>query len=191
MINHFRFYEIYTAITLHFKSGSYDFWKYKGVINITEKSFQKSKEKYIFQKFADKCDSEEMAVGYCVSNIMSGNTYIRSFNMEEYKKWISYRDAVSYKFEEEWKIYLKERKGRDSLECLMELSCQKIISFEFIILLNHIMSGHIFNELDKKNNFLWEEMKEEIILYSPFIIKLWNIDKDIIKTLRKIILNNI
>ena len=191
MINHFKFYKIYSAVMAHFNAaGTYDFFKYNGEINRKESSFFVRKDKYLFQKIADKCENEEMAIGFCISNIVAENTYIRNFNMEEYKKWISYRDGLSYKFKEEFDIYLKEKKGRNLLECLPNLLLQKIISFEFMILLNYIMDGYVFKELDKKENFLWEEMKDLIILYYPFIIKLWKIDQNTKKELKKIILNN-
>lgn len=189
MISPFRFFEIYTAVVLHFTSDSYDFFKFGGKTKVNENSLLKRKDKYFFEKMAAKCTNEEMAIGMCVSNTVAGKKYIRNFDMNEYNKWTGYRDALSYRFKQDLEKYQNWKKNSHTVNprtLLIELLIMKELTPEFIILFNHIMKGHLYETLDKEPEFwIWEDQKKELLKYTPFILSLWNIDASLTEQLKK------
>lgn len=186
MITGFKFFEIYEAVNLHFKKD-YDYFKYGGEVRwITETAFLKRKDKYFFQNHASKLKEDNEAIGYCVSNFVAGKKYIRSFDRKTYNDWIEKYNRLEYTFYEELTKYLRLKKSHDGdkLLLLAELHHAGELSSEFLILFDYIMSGEIYKELDKKQDFLWQETKKNLVRYSPFLIFLWNIDRDVLNTLR-------
>jgi|ERR1035437_1417797 hypothetical protein len=176
-----KFFEVYTAVNLHFTTDRYDFFKYDGKTRVNETSFLKRKDKWFFEKMAAKCNNDEMAIGFCVSNIVAGKKYIRAYDMKVYHDWIAYRDSMSYKFKEELNKYLDRKKtATEPLILLLEMLYSKEVSYEFVILFNQTMRGELYSELDKTDNFLWLELKKELMQYQPFILKLWNIHPGVV-----------
>ena len=176
MINPVKFFAIYTAIDLHFK-GKYDYFKY-GPTKVSEASFEKRKDKVWFEKMAKKCADDEMAVGICVSNFISGAKYIINFKLEIYHKWVAYRDAANYKFKEQMNKYKSglQNKSENAQEILIGMYLSKELTLEFLILLNvYLGNDYLFNKLDGADNFLWQGIKKQVLAYVPFIINLWHI----------------
>lgn len=189
IISPFRFFEIYTAVVLHFTSDSYDFFKFGGKTKVNENSLLKRKDKYFFEKMAAKCTNEEMAIGMCVCNTIADKKYIRNYDMNEYHKWIAYRDALAYKFKEDLAKYQKWKNDPKTVNprtLLIELLIMKELSPEFIILFNHIMKGHLYKTLDKEPEFfIWEDQKIRLKKYEPFVLSLWHICPAIEEELKK------
>ena len=172
-----KFFEIYTGVTLHFAGGSYDFFKYEGRTNVTEKSFLKRKDKYFFERWKDKCPDEQTAWGLCVANNVVGAKYIRNYTIDNYKKWLSYNEALNYKFEQEFGTYLTAtQQARPKGDLLIDMVMSGELSKEFLILFNMIMNGEVYKQLDKLDSFVWEDLKTQLSLYEPFLKYLWNLD---------------
>ena len=179
MISPLRFFEIYTAVALHFTTDRYDYFKFGGKTKINENSLIKRKDKYFFEKMAAKCANEEMAVGVCVSNIIAEKKYIKAYDMNIYHKWIANRDSLCYKFKEELAKYQKWKTDPQTVNprtLLIELLIMKELSPEFIILFNHILGGHLYKTLDAEPDFfIWEDQKKQLEKYKPFVMALWSI----------------
>ena len=186
-----RFYEIYVAVGLHFKPGKYDYFQYNGTVkNCTAESFLKRKDKYFFQRIASKCSTENEAVGVCVSNMMAGKTYIRSYTMEEYHKWLSYNDALTYRYKAELKKYKEHISMRDTgsaIDTLVEMILSSQLTIEFLILFNQMLgNNYVYQKLDGSGNFLWNsELKTKVNSYQPFVLRLWDITPDKVTLLQK------
>ena len=182
-----RFFEIYTAVTIHFGGGKYDYFVHEGRTSVNANSFLKRKDKYLFENWKNKCPDENTAVGLCVSNNVIGNSYIRNYKMDVYTKWLGYRDALDYNFRKELTVYLeakRQEKNKETLDLLLDLVIVGTLSKEFLILFNMVMSGELFKQLDDHNSFIWQDMKSQIIHYEPFLKYLWNLEPRVIKNLK-------
>lgn len=178
MIGATRFFEIYSAVNLHF-TAKYDFFKYGGVTRVTETTLLKRNDRFVFEKWAGKVSNEEMAVGFCVANTVADKKYIRNFDMQTYIQWVAKRDSLYYNFKEEFEKFIEEKqKTKNGLDSLVQMGFSGGLSLEFIILLNDISKNFIFEELDKTDNFVWQELKQKLVKYQPFVHKLWNIDEE-------------
>ena len=182
-----RFYEIYTAVTVHF-SGSYDYFVSDGNINVTEKSFLARKDKYFFERWKSRCPDEDTAIGLCVANNVAGNKYIMKYTDVAYKEWMVKCDKLEYNFSEELDFYLEAKKVsvEPPLELLVNMVLAERLSREFLIIFNIVTDGMVYDELDKTNNFIWEDMKKHQLKYAPFLKRLWNIHPGIIVKLKAI-----
>jgi hypothetical protein len=192
MIDGYEFFEVYTAVNLHFTSKSYDYFRYNGDTSISEKSYLKRRDKYFFENHAARL-KEISPIAYCVSNFASGKKYIKDFDVKTYQNWMEKFNRMGYTFKEEMINYLRAKKNYkgDKLDLLVDLLHANAVSPEFVILFNTIMGGEIFKELDTHvNNFLWHShVKNNLTRYAPFIIYLWNIDKSKLDLLRSAAFN--
>ena len=175
MISPLRFFEIYNACVLHFKEGSsYDFFKYGGKTKVTQDTLLKRKDKYHFEKWAKKIANEDEAVGVIVSNTIKGQSYIIQYDWDNYLGWISYRDAVFYRFQEDLCKYSGKNKIVDPVQ---ECFSGSTYPYNYMVIMNHVTNGFLFNHFSKKytNDILWEDLQRKLLTYSPFVIKYWDI----------------
>src|ERR1035437_1987697 len=184
-----KFYEIHTAVNVHFGGKNYDYFKYEGRTSVSETSFLKLKDKHFYERWKAKCPDEETALGLCVSNNVAGNTYIMKYSGAVYKEWMVKADKLEYNFSDELDKYLAAKKtsgGEPPLELLVNMVLSEQLSREFLILFNIVMDGLIYSELDKTTNFVWEDLKTQQLKYAPFLKILWNIHPGIIIKLKNI-----
>lgn len=160
--------------------GKYDFFKYGGVTKVTETTLLRRNDRFTFEKWAGKLSNEEMAIGFCVANIIADKKYVRSFDMATYTQWITKRDSLYYTFKEELEKFLEEKKkSGNGLDTIVQMGFSGGLSLEFIILFNDLSKNFIYEELDKQDNFLWQELKTKLVKYQPFVYRLWNINPEI------------
>lgn len=194
MISPLKFFEYYTAISLHFSNkGSYDFFKYGGKTRVTSDTFLKRKDKYFFERCASKMSNDEHAICYILSNIMQEKKYIRNFDEKSFDKWVMYRDGLFYVFKKELNI-LNDRivqTGVSRRTAITEMCINDEISKEFVILFNFTLSGKLFEEYNKKDDFLWNELFNNLKKIEPFIITYWNLDQNKKDFLKSILLESL
>ncbi len=190
----FDFWKIYKAVHLHFIGGSYDYFKYGGRTKLTEDHFNGFKDKYIFSKLAKKFNSDNDATMYIASNFFEDpKLYIRSFDQDLYIKWQKYSASLYYDFANEFKqnkwVLLPNR----IIEHLEANYGQSRFPFELFILTNAVLDNSLIEKLNKEygSHVIWEDIGKKIELVKPFIINCWNIDKEKLKGLKRIIGENI
>ena len=184
MLSPFRFYELYNAMSLHFKPNtSYDFFKYDGKTRVTENSFLAAKGKYFYEKNARKLHNEPAAIAYLASNFAEGCKWVGDLKQEPYDKFISYRDALYYKFEQDVEKYTN---GVSPYQQCMTGSTE---SWIYLILINVISNGVVFAEYDikYKDNILWEDLKTKLETFSPFVVYCFGLTDQIKLNLRNIV----
>lgn len=185
----FELFQIYSAVTLHFKNTSYDYFKYNGKCNVSESSYSGRTDKYFFTKFSGRLKSKEEAIGFVVSNVLYGdNILMRSFDHATYyTKWVKYKCNLLEEFSKEYKVF-KKNKEDDSEVNLIDLCFCETLSKEFIIILDIVFEGRIFSALDKKQSVIWDDKLKPICeKYRPFIYHYWNIDSELLKN---VVINN-
>ena len=172
-----RVFEIHTAIRLHFKEdGRYDFWKFHGQMKYKTQSLVGRRDAWFFERMAKQLTNEEMIIGFFVANRMAGKDYIMKYDMGTYNKWTAHRDAAVYRFKEELDKYLEAKKtSTDPLKLLIEMAISNHLSQEFLIMFNYITDGYIYSQLDKTDNFIWQDLKKSQMRYEPFLVNLWQL----------------
>lgn len=180
MLSGYRFYELYLAIQLHFKeNNSYDFFKYNGSLKVEENTYLAVRGRVFFDRAARYCKNEQKAIDYIVSNFIRGNKWINEFKEKPYLEYCGYRDAYSYKFKEDLKLY-KLDKG------LKLCYSGNSNPYFYMCLLNIATNGAYFKKLDNTQDFLWENLKQKLLKLSPFIEKYWCINNESKAQLRQI-----
>ena len=53
----YEVYKMYLALKQHFTNDKYDYRKYRGRVNASEKAFEERRDRYFFKKLATKYDS--------------------------------------------------------------------------------------------------------------------------------------
>lgn len=166
-MNQLRLYEIYVAVSLHFSNkGSYDYFKYKGKTKVTEDAFIKRNDKYMFEKYAKKFQTDDDAALFFAVNIFNNIPYIRNMSDELYDQFISYRDAIHYNFKQQ----------TNKLICFDLYSIiNKDISPEFLVIYDYCSNGALFRQLDMTSDIMWIDYKNQLLKYYPFIVKYMNL----------------
>jgi hypothetical protein len=183
-------YNRYQALKLHFTSD-YDFVKYSGKVRkISEESFLKRKDQYLFRKLERKYSDEELT-NFFVANFVSnaGVRWVGEMNGPEsekvYLNWQKRMEAFSYYLKQDLEIILDE--------CNNSVSRILLVESTHPVLLKMYMAGKIaaetviafdiaFNVLDKWNNeiadtIVWPELYLQLSKYRPFV----KVDKATIK----------
>jgi len=175
-------YQRYQALKLHFTSD-YDFVKYGGKIRkISEESFLKRKDQYLFRKLERKYNDDELT-NFFVANFISqaGVRWIGEMNGPEsekvYLNWQKRIEAFSY--------YLKQDLEAILDNCNNSVSRILLVEQTHPVLLKMYMAGKIaaetviafdiaFDVLDKWNDeitdtIVWPELYKQLSKYRPFV----------------------
>jgi hypothetical protein len=183
-------YSRYQALKLHFTSD-YDFVKYGGKIRkISEESFLKRKDQFLFRKLERKYNDDDLT-NFFVANFVSqaGVRWVGEMNGPEsekiYLNWCKRIEAFSY--------YLKEDLEKLLDDCNNSISRIMIVENTHPVLLKKYMSGRIsaetviafdiaFDVLDKWNEqiedtIIWPDLYRQLVKYRPFV----KADKNTIK----------
>ena len=97
----FEVYKMYLALRQHFTKDSYDYFKYRGKVRASEKSFEERRDRYFFKKLATKYDGQKM-LDYFVANFACDpKGYIRSFSDGQLRILENNQESFSYKFRQD------------------------------------------------------------------------------------------
>jgi len=175
-------YSRYQALKLHFTSD-YDFVKYGGKIRkISEESFLKRKDQFLFRKLERKYNDDELT-NFFVANFVSqaGVRWVGEMSGQEsekvYLNWCKRIEAFSY--------YLKQDLEAILDDCNNSVSRILLVESTHPVLLKMYMAGKIaaetvvafdiaFNIFDKWNEeiddpIVWPEFYRQLSKYRPFV----------------------
>lgn len=179
-----RTYCLFHALKLHFTSKSYDYFKFQGKIRMSESSFQKKNDKYMYARLEKKFTNQEDLVEHIVANLLVGKKWVGEFleneaftTSKQYKKILQ---SLSKSFEEE--IYAI--RDNDSLHKFSDLF--RVVDNEYPPLIDAIyerkisyISLTVMNDLipfvakfDKcfgKGDMLWSGPSLLITKLRPFV----------------------
>jgi hypothetical protein len=195
-LNPFDVWSVYTACTLHFKKGGkYDAFKFnfKGP-RLKRETFMVHKHRYAFEKIAKRYPSKDQAVGYFVSNILAGNTWIGSMTDEAYSQFCGNLQSMDYNFKSDMS-YLSQRstsfdelikpKDRSDMPLMYTEYQRGKCHLESLVTLDQLVgySSHI-NKFVNDPLGIVSDITHRIVSYKPFIRSRVNVDKS-----KKIVLN--
>ena len=177
----FEVYKMYLALKQHFTRDSYDYVKYRGKVNASEKSFEERRDRYFFKKLATKYDGSQV-LDYFVANFMfDPRGYIKSFSDGNYENWKAKQESFSYKFRQDVDLLLTyfESPYQDKFDKIFEVK-----EGQHPPLIRHYLSGEIaletlvvfetclgyIGQFDKKlSDPIWKDIKKRILKYKPFL----------------------
>lgn len=172
----FECYQMYLALTRHFSSGSYDFNKYNGKINVKRENFNVRKDKYIFEKLSDLHDQK----GWILANVLYrdikwAGDLIGSEAKNCYDEYIRKQDSLSYLFSSELNNLLGNTL-EDILEVknsqhpyLLKSFIQKKTSLETLVILDQLLNFTPYWSKNIIDQVLWPTILRKIEKYSPFV----------------------
>ena len=177
----FEVYKMYLALKQHFSNSKYDYVKYRGKVNASEKSFEERRDRYFFKKLATKYDGSEI-LNYFVANFMlEPKGYIKTFSDGNYTNWKVKQESFSYKFRQDVDLLLTyfESPYQDKFDKIFEVK-----EGQHPPLLKHYLSGEIaletlvvfetclgyIGQFDKKlSDPIWKEIRNRVLSYKPFL----------------------
>ena len=176
----FECYQHYLSLKSHFTNPKYDFFKYGGKSRATITSFNKRKDKYLFEKSSRKYSDKEI-VDFLVSNFVATDTpqnlWIGSLINEgerTYVEWMKRQQSLTYLFKEQSEQLLSETKLEDAFNCskghppILKKFLGGKISPEVLVIYDKIFQfGKVFDT--KLMDPVWEIVSLKIRKYNPFI----------------------
>lgn len=181
--------ETYIAMKRHFTSGSYDFFKYKGKVNINTESFRARKDKSFFYILAKQLKDQEKIHNFILANIIvyGKNIYVSNLvtvdAINNYKTFIVEKESIDYNFELQIKklfnfLELNRLSFTEDLFKIKEGESPLIITLyyqNFISLFTLMVIDNITNCLltfnSKPSDIILKDRYEFLIKIKPFFKK--------------------
>lgn len=185
-------WSIYRAITLHFKSEAYDYFKYNGKVkNISKEGFDKlGNLKFMFEKLSSNYPKEDQLVGFYVANILDNRQHISGFTEESYLNWLKRIESLPYIFEEDLNTIGDGKKSLTIIEggdypILLTYVMQSDICLETFIILQKLINFFPLFDKEINDDIIWPMWKKLCDKYYPFL----SIDLDKYKHIAKEVFN--
>ena len=188
----FETYQHYLSLKNHFTNPKYDFFTYGAKTRASMASFNKTKDKYWFEKTSRKYSNKEI-VNFLVSNFVSTDNpqnlwigEIINSGERKYADWTKRQQSLTYLFKEQSNELLSENDLESIFDCskghpkILKKFLGGNISLETLTIYEIIF--HFSKNFDKKlNDPVWESVNLKIKKYTPFLnINVFN-HKKIIK----------
>jgi len=96
----FEAYKLYNAISMHFTTESYDYFKYNGKVRADEHTFETRKDKYMFYKLSKHPDPITFLVANFAEGkkIWVGDLFSKDKDMA-YNEFLRRKQSLTYTFE--------------------------------------------------------------------------------------------
>lgn len=178
----FEVYKMYLALRQHFTKDNYDYVKYRGKVNASEKSFRERRDRYFFDKIASKYKDCEI-LNYFVANFMHDpKGYIKSFSDGNYEKWKVYNESLGYNLRQDVHVLLNNYSSpyQDKFDKIFIIEDR-----QHPLVLKHYLAGDISLEtlviFEKCLGFvskfdtkladpIWKDVRNRIKKYEPFLV---------------------
>lgn len=165
-------FAMYHALKLHF-TGTYDYVKYNGKVNINKDQFALRKDKFTYYKLSRKYKHDEL-FGFYVANLLKNpKVWVGELLTEdahsEYTLWLKVQQSLSYIFEQDLNHLFDLVDKPDDL--------LKVVDGQYPLLYNNYLQDTIYLEtviiLDDVLNFLpmWEKKIDDDIVFPDFLFK--------------------
>ena len=185
----FEAFQSYIAIKRHFTSEKYDVVKYNWKVRLTSDSFNKRKDKFLFEKLARHEEPRNFLLANFIANEKNWahNVVYNEASQKIYDDWRKKIQSLTYtiqidlsKLDEDFDKNFKVIDNQHPK--LLKLYLGKDITFETLVVLVDLVG--CLSMWDKKlaDDPVWQNMSLKLRKYVPFI----HYDKD---KIRKIVLD--
>mgnify|MGYP001200599540 FL=1 len=177
-------YKTYLAIRNHFNT-SYDYFKYNGKIKVSDDSFLKRRDKFMFAKLERRYNSNEL-VYFFVANFLDDNnswsgSLIGSESEKNYLEWRKRIESLKYNFKNECEKIKDELEKKDisfdemfvvlegNHPDLLRWYLGKHISLETFTIFDGILNFIKQWTLDLKDDIMYNSVRDLTLNYKPFL----------------------
>lgn len=186
MIDNFEYYKIYLALKLHFRSKSYDYFKFNGKVRAKKESFLKRRDKHMFYRLGKKFKRDEY-VEMLVSNFLINpdlwaGDLLNEAAAKNHREWKGRLESISYIFKEDLEhiVSWTETWENSFADCfrvtngqhpiVLRFAAQGEISIESFIILDACLN--CFQRWEDKivDEVYWPELKHKCLKYKPFFL---------------------
>ena len=181
----YEVYKLYLSVKLHFTSDKYNFFQYQGKSNASRKAYDTRKDRYFFDKLANKYNQEAL-IDYFVSQFATQQDVwvgdiVKGQGEKTYYSWKKRIQSLEQTFTTEFDNLISNieepyEKNFDTLfQCnsgmhpiILKSYFKKSIGLETLVILNKVFS--YVNDLDKKlTDPIWIATRNKILRYTPFL----------------------
>lgn len=177
MITGFRAYTLYLAVQRHFAPGSYNCFKYNFRVRVPIETYEKRRDKFVFEKLANKYITEERLINFYVANTLSGQTYAGGMTDRAFSEWKGNISNLSYNYGVDMKKvfcytstcdYQQLTNNIDgNYPIILRLLITDQIRIESVIVF-HKLTGFL-DSCPEYDRLIWPELKHKLEAYAPFI----------------------
>lgn len=184
-MNAIEVYQMYRALSLHFKGTGYDYIKYQGKVRVDAEKFQARKDRFLYEKILRKHQGKAADIEqFFVANLQD-NTKVWVGNlldpeaMAKYKAWKSYQESLSYNFVNEMNELDDNRpEGMEANGMLvttgdhpwlLEKFYEGVISPSSLIQMNIVMKFFPFWDGMIVDDILWPDTCGRLKRLAPFV----------------------
>lgn len=173
-------YKTYLALKRHFSQRGYDYHKYRGKTRASLDSFNKRRDKYLFEKLSRKYGDEEVKLFFLASFISTDDPssvwvgeIIRS-GEKNFQRLIKTHQSLSYIFSNEIMDLFADIKLPEVFNCsqghppILKGYLRDEVSIETMVILDQVFGYS--KDLDRKlKDPVWGVVSMKINKYKPFL----------------------
>ncbi|ARW57668.1 DNA helicase loader [Kosakonia phage Kc304] len=177
-INGKSVYQLYLMLKNHF-NGRYDVIKYNWTMRISDAAYNKRRDKYFFEKLADKHNLKELTLIFMSNLVANQDAWIGDISDADalvfYREYIGKLKRVKTVFEDDIKnmYYFAKKVETKSLNELFEYNKNVSSSYIFKLLQSNVISFETFILLDSFLNIIdkHDELSTDLV-WSNYSVKL-------------------
>lgn len=178
-LNSFEVYQLFHALTTHFKSDSYDFFKYNGKLKLNREAFLKRKDKFFYQKLSHNIPAQDIR-DFIIANILAERKWIKEFTTEEavstFNAYKRVNESLSYTFSNEVQSLFDVAGGPamafkivDSYPPVVTEYIGKRLSIQTFVIMNKFIGFKKTLDFKLENDYIWTSHSRIIDKYEPFL----------------------
>ncbi|QEM42466.1 hypothetical protein [Klebsiella phage PhiKpNIH-6] len=178
-------YLLYLMLKNHF-AGRYDVIKYNWVMRVSDKAYQKRRDKYFFEKLAEKHTLKELTLIFMSNLVANQDAWIGDISDADalvfYREYIGKLKMIKNTFEDDVKniYYFAKKVEVNALSEIFEYNEKVQTSYIFKLLQSNVISFETFIMLDSfldiinkhdsaTNNLVWETYSTKLKAYRKLL----------------------
>jgi len=170
----FEAYKMYTAISLHFNSPSYDYFKYNGSVKTSKTKFDVRNDKYFFHKLA-KIESLPLFLATSFmrdSKVWVGNLFDEKY-IKLYKQAVKRQQSLEYTFKTEMSRYDDLNDALNVVDgdypSILIAYKRGDVSPETMIILDGVLNVFEYWSDSISDKVVWPKIRDSLRKYSGFL----------------------
>ena len=166
-------YKLYLMIKQHM-NGKYDVIKYNWCMRVSDNAYQKRRDKYFFEKLAEKYKLKELTLIFMSNLVANQDAWIGDISDADalvfYREYVGRLKQMKSKFEEDVRniYYFSKKVEVETLKEIFEYNPKVQSSYIFKLLQSNIISFETFILLDSFLNIIdkHDELTDNLVWYN-------------------------
>jgi hypothetical protein len=170
----FEAYKMYTAISLHFTSPSYDYFKYGGAVKTSADKFETRNDKFFFHKLS-KIENLDLFLANAFlrdTKVWVGNLFDEKY-IEYHKQAMKRKQSLQYVFKSEMSQFETLDQALNVVDGdyppMLTSYKRNEVSAETLLILNSVLSVFDYWDNAISDKVIWPKIKRSLMKYNGFI----------------------